>query len=313
MTADDVTAESALFDVEAPPPVTLADRFTMPPFSTLNRRGGDWQDRKRRWLSLGINSEAGRDERLTFVPSGSLNDPVSRMIYETAGGSSIFDPVICELVYRWFTRPGAAVLDPFCGGSVRGIVAGFLGRHYVGIDIRMEQLAANVAQADTIALPCRPNWILGDATAIDDSIPWDAEYDLVFSCPPYADLEVYSDDPRDLSTWSYDDFLVGHGKAIRDACEHLRDDRYAAWVIGDVRDKKLGTYRGLPYATVAAFEAAGLRLLNECIILDPPASAALRAGNPFTANRKLTRVHQTMYVFVKGDVRRASDWAGGEG
>jgi len=307
----DPTADEGLFHVDIPPPVTLADRFTMPPLSTLDRRGGDWQDRKRRWLSLGINSEVGRDAGLAFAKSGGT-DPVSMKLREVSNGTSVFDPVLCELVYRWFSRVGASVLDPFSGGSVRGIVAGTLGRQYVGVDIRMEQVAANIAQAAAMrwAPETLPTWWIGDATKLDDTIPWDAEYDLVFSCPPYADLEVYSDDPRDISTWTYDEFLAGHDTAIADACAHLREDRYAAWVIGDVRDKKTGTYRGLHHATVRAFEAAGLRVLNECVMVDPVFGAAIRAGRPMVANRKITLTHQHLYVFVKGDVKRAAQWAG---
>ena len=45
----------------------------------------------------------------------------------TQSGTSIFDPVLCELAYRWFCPPGGVVLDPFAGGSVRGIVASKLG------------------------------------------------------------------------------------------------------------------------------------------------------------------------------------------
>ncbi|MFT7593218.1 MAG: hypothetical protein ACI8R4_000531 [Paracoccaceae bacterium] len=38
----------------------------------------------------------------------------------TASGTSIFDPVLCEIAYRWFCPQGGTVLDPFAGGSVRG-------------------------------------------------------------------------------------------------------------------------------------------------------------------------------------------------
>ena len=54
----------------------------------------------------------------------------------------MFDPVLCELVYRWFSAPGHLVLDPFAGGSVRGIVAAATGRAYAGIDLRDEQVQA---------------------------------------------------------------------------------------------------------------------------------------------------------------------------
>ncbi len=39
---------------------TLAERFGVPPFSVLDARQGYWQERKRAWLSLGIQSELGR-------------------------------------------------------------------------------------------------------------------------------------------------------------------------------------------------------------------------------------------------------------
>jgi hypothetical protein len=44
----------------------------------------------------------------------------------------------------------------------------------------------------------KPTWVNGDSSNIDILAP--GEYDMVFSCPPYGDLEVYSDDPEDLST-----------------------------------------------------------------------------------------------------------------
>ena len=50
------------------PPVSLADRFGIAPFSVLNAREGWWQNRKRAWLALGIQSELGRGEDL--IPNG---------------------------------------------------------------------------------------------------------------------------------------------------------------------------------------------------------------------------------------------------
>ncbi len=55
--------EPNLFGDMLPPPAqgsTLADNWDYPPFSVLNAREGWWQDRKRAWLALGIESELGR-------------------------------------------------------------------------------------------------------------------------------------------------------------------------------------------------------------------------------------------------------------
>ena len=42
-------------------------------------------------------------------------------------GTSIFDPVLCEVLYNWYSPAGGVVLDPFAGGSVLGITAEMLG------------------------------------------------------------------------------------------------------------------------------------------------------------------------------------------
>ena len=150
--------------------------------------------------------------------------------------------------------------------------------------------------------------MVGDATRLDETAPT-GPVDLVFSCPPYADLEVYSDNPQDISTWPYDDFIVGHRSAIATACGRLNDDRFAAWVIGDVRAPN-GLFRGLVAETIGAFTEAGMGFLGQFVIVDSVGTAALRAARPFEANRKPTMTHQHLLVFVKGDSKRAAACAG---
>ena len=38
----------------------MRDFFLYPPFSVINAREGEWQDRKRYWIAMGISSELGR-------------------------------------------------------------------------------------------------------------------------------------------------------------------------------------------------------------------------------------------------------------
>ncbi|MCR6673248.1 ParB/Srx family N-terminal domain-containing protein [Devosia ginsengisoli] len=61
-------------DEPDPLKVTLSDRFGVAPFSVLNAREGWWQDRKRAWLALGIQSEVGRGENLLKF-SDTINEP----------------------------------------------------------------------------------------------------------------------------------------------------------------------------------------------------------------------------------------------
>ena len=289
---------------------SLSERFMIPPFTVLNAREGWWQDRKRAWLALGIKSEAGRDDAMTFRTDGT--DETSRRIAAKggSGGTSVFDPVLCEIAYRWFMPAGGTVIDPFAGGSVRGIVASKLGIRYVGHELREEQVRENRIQAGDIcaddATP--PAWVCGDSMGMDRTCAG-IEADMIFSCPPYADLEVYSDNPSDLSNMAYSDFRAAYFAIIAKACALLKNDRFALFVVGEVRDKK-GNYHDFVGDTIQAFRDAGLNYYNEAILVTSVGSLPLRAGKQFSASRKLGKTHQNVLVFVKGDGKRAATACG---
>lgn len=247
------------------------------------------------------------------------------LVYEEMPGTayvSIFDPVLCELTYRWFCPPGGAVLDPYAGGSVRGIVAGRLGLTYTGVELRPEQVAANVEQArdllpDTPALPTfdqdagttgAASWICGGSSVELPRLPSESA-DLVFTCPPYYDLETYSDDPRDLSAMSTEEFDAAYAAHLAECARILRPDRFAVMVVGNVRDKQ-GTLRDLGGVTTRAMEAAGLRLCNDAILVTAVGSASMRAARQFVASRSLGRTHQQVLVYVKGSRKAAADACG---
>lgn len=254
-----------------------------------------------------------RRGNLTFV-KGIRNpnelDPVSAAILDVGStGTSIFDPVLCELAYRWLCPPGGQVLDPFAGGSVRGIVASRLGRKYFGVDLSERQIKANEQQAKAVCKKnIRPRWVVGDSADLG-KIAKGIHADFVFSCPPYADLEVYSDDPRDISTMAYGEFRKVYCSIIEQAVALLKPDRFACFVVGDARDSA-GFYYGLPWHTVDAFERAGARLYNEAVLVTAVGSLPVRARKQFEASRKLGKTHQNVLVFCKGDPVKATSAVG---
>ena len=184
---------------------TLLDKFIIPPFSVFDTKQGYWQDRKRLWKSIGIKSEIGRGNNLTF---GKFDKDKFKV---DSTGTSIFDPVLCEICYKWFNINNGTIYDCFAGGSVRGIVAEKLGYKYIGIDLREEQVEANKINA--IECKVNPTWYCDDSLNADKYIE-DESVDMIFSCPPYFDLEVYSDKPNDLSNMSYEDFRNTYIKII---------------------------------------------------------------------------------------------------
>ncbi len=558
-------------------PGALAARFLAPPFSVLDTKQGYWQDRKREWKAVGqgMVSDQGRD-----VQAYADNDTfVGQAVKQAGGAASIFDPVLAELMYRWFNTSGGHIFDPFAGGVVRGAVASMCGYPYTGIDLRDEQVAVNrlawnkiveglqnqpkldvmepdaisdpeamtpvqlaggiwfkrddsfvigsagnggkvrscwgLAQgaaglvtagstaspqvnivagiAQVLGIPChvhtptgklgpevemavkngavlnqhkpghnsviiararedaaatgyteipfgmeceaaveatrkqvlnlpmaverivvpvgsgmslagilwglkdqvreipvvgvvvgadpvkrldkyapkdwremvtlvkseikyhdeapvqelhgvkldpiyeakcipflkpddclwvvgrrasakpatvpvnvgpQPTWIIGNSLDLDLLIPTDQQFDMVFSCPPYFDLEEYSDDPADLSNLdTYDAFLVQYRQIIADSVAKLKPNRFAVFVVGDVRDKKTGSWRNFHGHTVQAFQDAGCHFYNDAVLLNSIGSGALRANNQFSGMRKLVKCHQNVLIFWKGNPR----------
>lgn len=271
----------------------LVNSFVVPPFSVFDTRQGYWQDRKRYWIDYGIKSEVGREENLVFAKNLNLSDKVK--------GTSIFDPVICEIIYKWFNVDGGSIIDPFAGGSVRGIVAAITGHGYMGIDLREEQVKSNFENAQEIGIESDSlKWICDNSLNVDKYVE-DKQCDMLFTCPPYYDLEVYSDNPEDISNMEYQEFVKTYSEILIKSAKKVKDNRFATVVISDVRDKK-GFYRDLTGLTKAAMEKSGFHFYNEIIILNTVGSGAWRCrGN--MRNRKVVRIHQNLLVFYKGDPR----------
>ena len=276
----------------------LVEKFIVPPFSVIDTRQGYWQKRKQMWYSLGLQSELGRDTSLTYDREGD-EDFMGMEIENRGGNISIFDPVLSEIMYKWFCTDGGAVLDPFAGGSTRGVIARYLGYKYTGIELRQEQVRANYSQAEDIFPDDPPNWICGDSNKILDNI--EDRYDFILSCPPYYDLEVYSDLEGELSNHStYENFLNEYREIISKAVVRLREDRFACFVVSDIRDKD-GMYRNFVSNTIDAFLSAGMKLYNEIILVTPIGSLPIRINKQYQGYRKVGKTHQNILVFYKGN------------
>lgn len=273
---------------------SLKERFGVPPFSILDSRQGYWTSRKAKWKEL-IADDGKTRENVLFKEGTSA---MSKIIGGLNDGVSIFDPVLAELIVRWFCPTGGKVFDTFAGGA-SGFVYGFLGHPFTGIELRREQAEINNARLERHGLltdECR--YVCDDGRNVRAHVEKESQ-DLFFSCPPYFDLEQYSDDPRDGSNMPYEDFRGLLDEAFTGAAEALKDNRFAVVVMSNVRDEK-GFYRDICGDIKAIMARNGLRLYNEISFINAIGTLPLRVNNAMK-NRKVGRVHQEVLVFFKGD------------
>lgn len=267
------------------------------PFSILDSRTKEWQDRKRWWINTyGIKSELGREATISK----------SRFWDTEENTVSIFDATLTEKMYEWFCIKGGKVLDPFAGGSVRGIIASEMGLNYTGIDLSFEQIKANKSQSN------KPDWIIGDSDKVLEYLG-DEEYDFVFTCPPYHDLEIYSDDVNDLSNMEYNKFLEKYKSIIKQTYTKLKPNRFFTIVVSEIRELtktgsyKIGSYKGFVSDTIKICEEAGYKFYNDMIMINSQHSASRVGDTYFERNRKVPSVHQNVLTFVKGNPDLATE------
>lgn len=267
----------------------LADDFLIMPASVLNTRDGKWQARKRAWQDLIGDAGESREGLLKYSQLMAMNNNVS-----------ILDAVLAELICKWFapTIPDYKVkaCDPFAGDTVFGYVAGKLGIEFTGIELRQEQAELNNQRGAEVGA----RYICDDGQNIAQHIEPESQ-DLVFSCPPYFDLEHYSDDPKDASNQSeYSDFIKIIENGLAGACKCLKNNRFAAVVMSNVRNHSNGGYYDICGDMCRIMQKQGLILYNEFILINTIGTGAMRArGNMKT--RKNTRCHQEVLIFYKGN------------
>ena len=312
------------------PESSLFDRFIVPPFSILDTRKGYWQDRKKKWYELmGDLGDSRKDTLFTsleikhkdlyqrtrehrkelglsfkeyidkYVSQEDLEKEQAKIV---AQGVSIFDPVVSEIMCRWFTpKSGSKIFDCFAGDTAKGLVFAECGHSFVGIELRPEQVEINNEIIADRGKDIR--YICDDGQNVSKHIEPESQ-DLLFSCPPYFDLEVYSDLPNDASNQgTYEDFIQVLDNGFSGAVGCLKNNRFAVIVVGDVRDKKTGFYYDFCGDIKRIFKQNGMRLYNEIILVEQTASTALRASRYMDA-RKVAKTHQHVLVFFKGDPKK---------
>jgi SAM-dependent methyltransferase len=122
------------------------------------------------------------------IDSGHPTSPerVVRALTMYHRAPSVFRPAVAKYIYQTFA-PGGVVWDPCAGYGGRLLGAKMAGvSAYIGTDIEAETVAGNKKLAGILGLN---RCVLQQSRAED----WDPgePLDLVFTSPPYFDLEVY--------------------------------------------------------------------------------------------------------------------------
>lgn len=210
------------------------------------------------------------------------------------GTHSVFPAPLMEMILVRYGGPvGSTVLDAFAGGPPRGLVSTIMGHRYTGFDIRQEQIDENEKLLKTLKLT-GARYINGDGRFLDI----DEQFDCAVTCPPYHDLEVYSEQENDISNMeSYSCFNAAMWMSAQAHFDRLKPGAFACIIVGLFRDKQ-GELIDFPSDTVENFREAGFKYWQHIILSKNFASAAVRAGNAWRGMKLVPR-HENLLIFRK--------------
>lgn len=280
----------------------LTDYFIIKPFSVLNTQDAAWLRRKSWWVNL--IQERGKSREGVLYKDNNAEEGIAKDIQNFNNGVSLFDPVLSEAMVTWFSNTGMTVLDPFAGDESRGFVSTYLGRKYVGIELRKEQADLNRARIVEAGFGDSVEYHADTCENLNQYVEKES-MDLMFACPPYLWLEKYSDDPNDLSNMTKEKFFEVLQKTMDEVYAALKPNRFAVMVIGEVRDKD-GSYVGFVPEMCNIMKRSGFHYYNELILQTNVGTLRFRVGNSMK-NRKVGKNHQNILVFYKGDIGSISE------
>lgn len=208
------------------------------------------------------------------------------------GKCSVFNPQLAQMILAAYCDPHSKIYDPFGGGGTRGYIATRMGHCYTGVEIREEEVNRIKGQMN--------EWGITFDIVCDDSTTYipNGAYDFCFTCPPYYDLELYSNLNGDLSNQpTYEGYLDKLKTVIANVHSVLKKDSFAVFVVGNFRDKS-GALKHLNGDLIRVAKECGFVLWDELVWLGASQVALTRCGK-FEKNRKSVRMHEYVVILKK--------------
>jgi DNA modification methylase len=198
---------------------------------------------------------------------------------------SPFPEEVCKLCYELYLRNATCVFDPFAGWGERHHFANQYNKPYIGFD--SSHLAVEKAFKDYGVR----NLIRNSRT---DALP---EFDAVFTCPPYWNLEKYAaEDGLDRAkTWV--DFVHEYHLTLLRVYEKAPVGATFCIMVGDWR--KNHVYYDLEFQTNVFFRSVRAKVIDKVVISRKKVSK-IKIMLPQAKRLGYTvRVHENLLVFRK--------------
>jgi DNA modification methylase len=157
--------------------------------------------------------------------------------YDDKNMLSTFSPVMAKNIINFWSEKNDIILDPF-SGRTRAIMANALERNYIGYEVSKDVTDYMTDRLSKIKLTTNIKILNKDCATLGEELKGSV-VDLIFTCPPYWNLEKYQSCPGQLSDYTnYKHFLMALHERLTEALKTLKSQKYMCVVVGDFRYNK---------------------------------------------------------------------------
>lgn len=248
--------------------------------------------------------EKRKDDMLPVELTDKIATPIGRGSPTGKTNYSEFNSSLCKKIINFWSNEGDTILDPFAGRTRAGISV-LNKRGYIGFELSVLAYNHIVVSYNRFKYN-NPNSLLGSFKLInDDCYNIDNYYnnlnkfDMIFTCPPYWNLERYYAGKGDLSEIEdYDIFLKRYEDIFRRVVNYLKPEKYMILVVGDFRkNKKYYSFHSDNIKIFDKFKDIKLHdiIVNQSVTFD---IANFRFGG-FKHNKIVSKVHEYILIYKK--------------
>lgn len=234
-----------------------------------------------------------KDTRLNglTLSSRSVRDGISLSIFP-------FD--LAQKILRFYSTKNDVIFDPFSGHLTRWYCCYLNDRHYFGYDIsklffeKNSKILKNLISQSLSQSKPKINLYNKDSRHLH--FP-NNSFDLIFTSPPYYDLEFYGDEQGQLGNCKdYISFLDDMRQIVSECYRVLKPDKFIVFNVNDF--VKEGIFYPYHCDIIRIFEDIGFKL-HDVVIVDWQTSIGKAFVTEIFERKKTAKRHEYLIVAKK--------------
>lgn len=262
-----------------------------------------WDIGRNSELKLLVGDWMSKESHQYIIQSGKHK---GKSHWSTRNSLSEFNPELARRCIELWSKEGDMIVDPFCGRATRGIIAKWSFRNYIGFDI-VKKVCDFVRKAEkNYHYEDKHNygWIkVINADGCKMREQEDESADMIFTCPPYWNIENYKkhydeESGNQLSDIKdYNKFLKKLDESIKNCYRVLRKDKFCVWVVADFRKDK--NYYTFHVDVINLFKKNGFIIWD--VIINKLNSMSIKTLSRHLSNNHTAKSHEYILVFKKSE------------